>query len=834
MSATSFRVVEDRRSSLGEETSISYTVPSPTSFEEKYGPAIEVDDSLKPHLMEFAREVNGGILLDQLAECMTQNGKKCCIVPFDSEFLKSSPGTSNEIFLTMMCDRATENGNHCSSEEIFGNFERRITAVLQSFETVNTSTSTLEHPDAASNGDDILWHVCNNRKMEEFPEYVVDVQMSGQENFAIRVFRWDGNSYDLKVDETVSPFQKLSDESIVDGYEVQQILQQIEESAVSANGEESISSSSNNVVSRGVRLIIPDFGDIVMSSEGNVALDGINTEKSVYLSSPTGVTISNSSIQQMEVVADYVNVACVGNNGTETSNIHTLHLRRREFSDNPTGSLLISDSAHLRVDEIFLEGSGGVINCGRLSISHTAALNGSGIFNLGIVDTDGTSDMVIFDKISYLQNEKNGIVRSNGQLIISSATVHNAGNMEAQALNMIVTGSLENYGTIHSRGACSITCCDSTYNCGIITSGGDLYVQTVRLDNDYGKIISRGSSKFNIRNRLDNHGNTILSHDVVESVECYTAIPSDRTWRRDVPPGSGVGTGKITVENMGDAYGCDPDNPSVITSYGPMIISIACGNFDNSFGEIYALSGINANASGGDIINENGRIFCNGRAAFSGKNFRNGHVRGNRVLTDASATREVDPEVVIGLTGYGKGMDLTPMLKKIGPNGIYPFVKKESVQIRNENLVSENATACCVDFAALKQKGISNVSISNVSIAAKSFCVPEHTESEIIKTYKTMASYGRASVELGQIYASEDVEISAEEEKYLGTITAGQNISIGKGREDISVLNGHDRYTLLAGGDVKIALSDISDRKYINVQAKSLQINTEHPITEIN
>jgi hypothetical protein len=50
----------------------------------------------------------------------------------------------------------------------------------------------------------------------------------------------------------------------------------------------------------------------------------------------------------------------------------------------------------------------------------------------------------------------------------------------------------------------------------------------------------------------------------------------------------------------------------------------------------------------------------------------------------------------------------------------------------------------------------------------------------------------------------------------------------------MSVLNSSDCSGLIAGGDVKIALCDSPDEKYISVQTKCLQINSEKPMIQGN
>jgi hypothetical protein len=81
------------------------------------------------------------------------------------------------------------------------------------------------------------------------------------------------------------------------------------------------------------------------------------------------------------------------------------------------------------------------------------------------------------------------------------------------------------------------------------------------------------------------------------------------------------------------------------------------------------------NVDSGSVINENGIIFGHGRAIFSGKKLRNRYVKGSRIFTDTDIPHEIDPEVIIGVAGYGQNMDVTPMLVKIRPNGISPFVE---------------------------------------------------------------------------------------------------------------------------------------------------------------
>jgi adhesin HecA-like repeat protein len=370
----------------------------------------------------------------------------------------------------------------------------------------------------------------------------------------------------------------------------------------------------------------------------------------------------------------------------------------------------------------------------------------------------------------------------------------------------------------------------------VIESGGDLEIRANSLNNDRGKIISRRKATFIVRDRFDNHGNCLVDHDVTEEVAYYTPLSSDRAWRKG-PLGSGVDTQRNVIENKRDVYGWDSDNTSTITSYGAMAVSVASGDFDNSFGSLCALSGISINAHDGNVVNENGKIFVRGRAVFSGKNFRNGYVKGDRIFSGPGAPHEVDPEVVIGLAGYGQNIDVSSILDKIGPNSLYPFVKGEKVQVWNEHLANEGASVCVFgppiagNMTNARRKdgepamiiGNDAKTFVNASVSTNNLYVPNNTPSEIVKTYKPLVSHSQTSAESGQIYATDDVEIRTEGERYFGTITAGKDIIANNSPEaGVSVVNSHDRSRLIAGRDVKIALWDPSDRKYLSVQAKSL------------
>jgi hypothetical protein len=836
MNATNLASVGSNKPSPNGNESLSSIPSDIAEFDEKYGHGIGVDECLKPYLTRFANGPTGGLLLAQLAECMVRQGKKCHIVSASTATdvpLRISPGMSDTVFLTLACDRLVKSpgSDFDAVDELERDLEQQIISLLQSCESMDSVFSDPESDGVASSIDDVLWNVQNNRRMEDLPDYVIDVQRSGQDDLVVRVFQKDGESYGLKVDKLLSPFEELSDENVGDGYQVQQILQRVSgvDNVSSTNGDEMPPIPLEAIISRGFRMSIPDVGDILLSPEGSVAIHGIHTDKTMYVSSPMGVTMGNADIRQMEVVANCLAVQNVEGDGGEQSNIGTLLFRTRK----PDGVLSIVDHAHLNVNDMFIEGA-RLVNSGRLSVTHEAILNGADIYNAGLLDTGSSSGVVSFNRVFHLYNQESGNIMSDGQLILLPAMINNAGTIDVRTLNMITTNAVENYGIIHSRGAGNITCCGNVYNHGLVDFGNVLEIRANSLNNDSGRIISRGPSKFFIRNRLDNHGSTIVDHDITESIEYHVAVPSDRSWRRNVPAGSGVDTQKNVMENRHNVYRCDPDHQSTITSYGDMSISVTNGDFDNSFGSLYALSGVNINASG-DVINENGKIFSNGRAVFFGKNFRNGHVKGNKALIGARV-HEIDPGVVIGLTGYGKDMDVTPLLDKMGPNGIYPFVKREMVHVHSEHLANEGASACCIDFMALRRAGITNVTFgNNTMISANTSTVPSHTPSEIVKTYKPMISYGRASAEQGQIYAAGDVEVRTDGERYLGTITSGQSILIdGNHEAGIDVLNCHDKYKLVASGDVKITLSDFSDRRHLSVQAKSLQINTEKPIVRIN
>ncbi|MDR2628810.1 MAG: hypothetical protein LBC30_02355, partial [Puniceicoccales bacterium] len=648
-------------------------------FDRKYSHVIEVDEALKPNLLGWS---TGGPLLDQLAEYMVRNGKKCHIVAGEaaSSFNRASVVSDGEIFLTLMCERRTKGENYSGNDSTdLGELERKIMTLLQTLDSENVVALEQEYVAEASDVDTVIWNVQNNRRMEEPPEYVIDVQKSGQEDLVIRVLKREGDKYAVKVDQMMSLFVASSDENIADGYDIQQILQRVEgmDTPSGSDGSEAPTIPVSAVISRGFCLTIPDVGTILLSPEGSVAIGGITTEKSMYVSSPMDVTVSNSNVQQMEVVANHMNVTRLEGDVGEISEIGTLHFHPRGSSSVSEATLSVMAGAHLKARDMFIEGA-EMVNLGRLSISNEANWNGGNIANYGILEADTTGSMVVFDGISHLFNQESGVIHSHGQLIISSAMACNVGTIDVSVLDMVMAGAMENYGIIHSHGRCSISCCDSIYNRKVIDSGGDLEIRTNSLNNDRGRIISRRKANFIVRDRIDNHGNCLVDHDVPEKVEYYTPLSSDRAWRKG-PPGSGVDTQRNIIENKRDVYGWDPDNTSTITSYGDMVVSVTTGDFDNSFGSLCALSGISINAHDGNVVNENGRIFVRGRAVFTGKNFRNGYVKGDRIFSGQSIPHEVDPEVVIGLAGYGQNIDVSSILDKIGPTGLYPFVKGEEV-----------------------------------------------------------------------------------------------------------------------------------------------------------
>ncbi|EAY03202.1 hypothetical protein TVAG_049860 [Trichomonas vaginalis G3] len=306
------------------------------------------------------------------------------------------------------------------------------------------------------------------------PDYIIHLSVYIDEKFGEPVFHlnirhWSEGQYTVILDCNVTSFNE--ELKTVGSAQIHEILDDVAVK-VDIDGSPLIIQTQS---SHGYMVSLPEIGNIVVSNDGNLAIEGNHNIESLKIAviAPYQVILFRAVVNQMDISSQ--GVILFKESIVEMDSLQIVPV------DNNKGSItcfLMTEGSEFKAHELLLNNS-IVYSLGTMNVENVYC-RGSSILNFGSFTTK------LLDNVTYLFNGKESSIKEV-QKIVSSYVI-NHGLINFQNLEIFTSADIKNFGVLDGKSNLYMNCLCNNINEGMFRSKNQIVFDGNQLE------LSKGSS----------------------------------------------------------------------------------------------------------------------------------------------------------------------------------------------------------------------------------------------------------------------------------------------------------------------------------------------------